>query len=362
MSYLDSYHGCRVLVTGDTGFKGSWLCQWLLRLGAEVHGLANAVPTSPALFDMLQLKQRMTHHSCDIRDLDAVRQVISDFRPNVVFHLAAQAIVAESYADPVNTISTNVIGTTHVLEALRLHDKPCAALIITSDKCYDNVEWPWGYRENDALGGKDIYSGSKSAAEMIFHSYYHSFFEQQDRVRLATARAGHVIGGDWAAKRIVPDCMRAWSQDEAVVIRSPQATRPWQHVLEPLSGYLLLGQKLLESPRLSGTSYNFGPGADQNFTVERLLQDMAVEWQYENPTEAYHVTGDRVIQESGLLKLNCDKALLDLNWMTTLRYNEMVAMTGKWYFAHYRENSDMIAVTSKQIERYESLAAERRRL
>lgn len=363
MSFAETYRGRRVLVTGDTGFKGSWLCQWLINLGAEVHGLADAVPTSPALFEMLQLPRRMAHHQCDIRDLDAVLGVVAEVQPDVLFHLAAQAIVAESYADPVKTISTNVIGTTNILEALRLGDRPCAAVIITSDKCYDNVEWPWGYRENDALGGKDPYSGSKAAAELVFRSYYHSFFARQDRVRLATTRAGNVIGGgDWAANRIVPDCMRAWSRGEAVVIRSPRATRPWQHVLEPLSGYLLLAQKLLESPGLSGESYNFGPVAEQNHTVERLLRDLAGVWQYKDTTEAYRVDENPVMHEAGLLKLNCDKALLDLGWRPTLNYEETVDMTGAWYFAHYREHADMVAVTSQQIERYQTLAAGRGRI
>lgn len=272
--FKNTYTGKRVLVTGHTGFKGSWLLSWLSKLGADVCGYSDTVPTIPSLFEAADLASFVRHELGDIRDLSRFEAVVADFRPDFIFHLAAQAIVSTSYANPLDTFSVNVMGTATVLEALRKIDWPCVAVVITSDKVYDNVEWSWGYRENDRLGGKDIYSGSKGGAELAFNSYFHSFFNKPDSpVLLATARAGNVIGGgDWAADRIVADCIRAWRVDGTVEIRSPKATRPWQHVLEPLSGYLALGAEMAVRPELHGERFNFGPRAEQNATVVELLR------------------------------------------------------------------------------------------
>jgi len=363
MVFGDVYRGRRVLVTGDTGFKGSWLTAWLLKLGAEVVGIAKDVPTRPAMFEELGLAQRVHHHWADVRDLAALQDLIAIEQPDFVFHLAAQAIVSKSYSDPVETISTNVVGTMNVLEALRTLERRCVAVLITSDKCYDNVEWVWGYRETDRLGGKDVYSGSKGAAELVIRSYLHSFFQNDHPVRLAVSRAGNVIGGgDWAQDRIVVDCMRAWSEGRCVEIRSPQATRPWQHVLEPLSGYLVLGQAVAQQPQLHGEPFNFGPRAEQNHTVVELLGDLGERWGFASVDEAYRVTANTPFHEAGLLKLNCDKELSWLKWEPTLAYREMISMVSDWYTAYYRDHADMYAVTLEQIAAYERMGAERNRV
>lgn len=360
--FNDTYRGKRILVTGNTGFKGSWLTSWLLELGADVFGLSKDVPTSPSMFEELGLAQRITHYQADVRNLNRVIEIIEEIQPDYVFHLAAQPIVSLSYADPIETLSSNVMGTAHILEALRRYNKPCLAVIITSDKCYDNVEWVWGYKETDAVGGKDIYSGSKGAAELVFKSYYHSFFKKEDcPIRAVTARAGNVIGGgDWALDRIVPDCMRSWSQGQHVEIRSPKATRPWQHVLEPLSGYLQLGAELTRRPQeLHGESFNFGPQAEYSHTVQELLEALSKVWHFTNPTEAYRITGDIKFHEAGLLKLNCDKALFYFRWMPTLDYTTLIDFTGKWYYTYYKEQGDMYDYTIEQIRTYQQKAIEK---
>lgn len=363
MMFADAYRGRRVLITGHTGFKGSWLTAWLLKLGADVVGISRDVPTQPAMFEVLGLSRCVKHIQADVRDLDAMRAHIAAERPDFLFHLAAQAIVGASYKDPVDTMTTNVVGTMNILEALRTADWPCVAVMITSDKCYDNVEWVWGYRETDGLGGKDVYSGSKGAAELAIKSYRHSFFHSDHPVRLAIGRAGNVIGGgDWAADRIVADCVRAWSEGRTVEIRSPQATRPWQHVLEPLSGYLALGQAAACQPKLHGEAFNFGPQADQNRTVIELLGDLGRTWGFENTDQAYRVTANIPFNEAGLLKLNCDKALFHLKWEPNLHYAEAIRLVGDWYKGFYRENADMYALTLEQIAAYERYAVDRNRI
>jgi len=354
------YRGKKVLVTGHTGFKGSWLTMWLLKLGAEVAGFSDSIPTEPSIFAEVGLDSKIQHHLGDVRDLDALTRVIDGFAPDIIFHLAAQAIVSVSYTDPVGTMTTNIIGTVNVMEAVRLINRPCTVVMITSDKCYENVEWEWGYRETDPVGGRDIYSGSKGAAEVVIHSYYHSFFSKPDSpIAIATGRAGNVIGGgDWAKDRIVVDCMRNWSEGRPVEIRSPSATRPWQHVLEPLSGYLTLGAALHTNPKLRGESFNFGPRAEQNRTVVELLGDLSRYWNFDNIADAYQVTGSIPFHEAGLLKLNCDKALFHLRWEANLAYTECVRFVSEWYYKYYRESADMYALTQAQIEEYETIAAE----
>jgi CDP-glucose 4,6-dehydratase len=360
MMFANAYQSRRVLVTGHTGFKGSWLTAWLLKLGAEVIGVSKDVPSKPAMFEELNLAARIQHVWGDIRDLDLMRKLIRGARPHFVFHLAAQTIVSRSYEDPVETISTNVVGTMNILESLRVIEQPCVAVLITSDKCYDNVEWVWGYRESDRLGGKDVYSGSKGAAELVIRSYLHSFLQNNHAVRLAIGRAGNVIGGgDWARDRIVADCMRAWSAGSPVEIRSPESTRPWQHVLEPLSGYLTLGQAVAQNPSLHGEAFNFGPRAEQNRTVVELLADLGRYWGFEGADQAYRVTANIPFHEASLLKLNCDKALFHLKWAPNLDYVETIRLIGDWYAAFYRAKADMYALTMEQIGGYERAGAER---
>lgn len=348
--FNDIYKNKKVLVTGNTGFKGSWLSCWLLQCGAEVYGYSDAVPTNPSMYRTLNLEQRVHQHWGDIRDAAQFEEYLQAVKPDFVFHLAAQAIVSTSYKDPLNTISTNVLGTASVLDGLRKADWQLTAVIITSDKAYDNVEWIWGYRENDRMGGKDVYSGSKGAAELVYKSYWHSFLRHQPNLRIGVARAGNVIGGgDWSRDRIVVDTINAFSHSEAVEIRSPQATRPWQHVLEPLSGYLRLGQCLAEGRDLNGEAFNFGPRAEQTKTVKQLVEDIARDW---NIQECVKVTGDIPFDEAKLLKLNCDKALAYLQWHSTLLYDTTVRFINEWYIACLRTDKNMYALTLEQIQQY----------
>lgn len=355
--FANVFAGKKVLVTGNTGFKGSWLTIWLLKLGANVYGISKDVPSQPSLFEELKLADKIKHSEQDIRDLTKLCSLFAEIKPDIVFHLAAQPIVALSYKEPIETLSSNVMGTAHVLEALRRLSRPCCAVIITSDKCYDNLEWVWGYRETDKLGGKDIYSGSKGAAELVFKSYFHSFFADS-KIKVASARAGNVIGGgDWAADRIVPDCMRAWSQRQSVAVRNPNATRPWQHVLEPLSGYLSLAQALIQKPgEVHGESFNFGPSSEQNYSVARIIEDMSYYWEFQNPADAYHITGEMTFAESNLLKLNCDKALYSLNWLPVFEYSRMIELVSSWYYKYYNKTTTMYELTLDQISLYESEA------
>ncbi|WP_260260060.1 CDP-glucose 4,6-dehydratase [Vibrio intestinalis] len=356
--FSDVYKGKKVLITGHTGFKGAWLTTWLLDLGAEVCGISKDIPTQPSMFEVLDLESSIQHHIADVRNLEEIRKIILDFKPDFLFHLAAQPIVSLSYSNPLDTISTNVLGTANILEALRSVEHRCNAVIVTSDKCYENVEWVWGYKETDHMGGKDIYSGSKGAAEIIFHAYQESFFKNSsDQVRLATGRAGNVIGGgDWASDRIVADCMRAWSNNQRVEIRCPDATRPWQHVLEPLSGYLTLGQGLVDDSSNHGEQYNFGPRAEQNHTVKNLLSDLSSYWDFKKLNDAYVVTDNIPFHEAGLLKLNCDKALFRLKWEANLNYEQCIRFVSEWYYEFYQGRKDMREFTLRQIKEYQDKA------
>lgn len=355
------YENKKIIVTGHTGFKGSWLVTWLIKLGAEVIGISKDIPTEPSMFKVLNLNSKLKHIQEDIRDLSKMIEIISEEKPEFLFHLAAQPIVSTSYSDPIETISSNVMGTANILEALKVSNHDCTAIIITSDKAYDNVEQVWGYKEEDKMGGKDIYSGSKGAAELIIKSYYYSFFTKDDcNVRLAIGRAGNVIGGgDWAKDRIVVDCMKAWSESTTVEIRSPEATRPWQHVLEPISGYLNLGQSLFEEKNLHGSSFNFGPRAEQNHTVKELLIDLSKYWNFEDQEAAFTVTDNIPFHEAGLLKLNCDKALFYMKWQANMEYKETIKFTSEWYYDFYKSEINMFDKTLDQIEEYENMAIEK---
>lgn len=349
--FANQYENLRVFITGHTGFKGFWLATWLLNLGAEVAGYAVDVPTAPSGFEALGLESRMRHITGDVRDREALADAVSAFKPHAVFHLAAQALVRPSYEDPALTFESNAIGTLNVLEAVRRTPSVRALVLITSDKCYRNDEWVWGYRETDHLGGKDPYSASKACAEIIAQSYFHSFFGREAAgPRAATVRAGNVIGGgDWALDRIVPDCARAYARRETVHIRNPWATRPWQHVLEPLSGYLWLGACLLADEngrRLSALpcnreSFNFGPPADVNATVEGVALALGEHW----PGFAYSADPEARPdhKESTLLKLCCDKALAHLAWKPALTLAQSIALTAEWY----REYYDLQAIQGK---------------
>jgi len=351
--FANIYAGRRVLVTGHTGFKGSWLCRWLLELGAQVNGFSLDIPTVPSNFEASQLRGQLAHFGGDIRDRHAFFKVIQASKPEMIFHLAAQSLVRLSYADPILTFETNVLGTLNVLEGLRQSTQPLVGVIITSDKCYQNQEWTWGYRENDVLGGDDPYSASKVCAELIFQAYDRSYFRQGKGLRVATTRAGNVVGGgDWAADRIVPDCVRAWSQGQPVLLRHPQATRPWQHVLEPLSGYLWLGARLWQGEEsLMGESFNFGPADIVNHSVLELVSGLSQCWPGARwEVEQHNLEGHR---EYTLLKLCCDKALNRLGWQSVLSLPENIRLTAEWYRTYY-EGGDgrMFELAGRQIREY----------
>lgn len=349
-----------VLITGHTGFKGSWLSVWLSSLGARVVGLSLDVPSSPSNFDASSIENVVEDYRADVRDKDAVATLVESVQPDFVFHLAAQALVRPSYAEPIETLTTNAIGTANVLDALRRLKKTVVAVMITSDKAYDNVEWVWGYRETDRIGGRDPYSASKGMAELVIRTYVDSFFSNdKSDVRVGIARAGNVIGGgDWATDRIVVDCMRAWSEKKVVEIRSPSATRPWQHVLEPLSGYLSLACSLSESTALHGQAFNFGPPAVQDYSVQDLIEGMSQHWENVRWLDT-SITKEHV-HEAGLLKLNCDKALHFLNWNPTLVFDETVEMTVDWYKKFYEDqDSSMLDFTTSQIREYTELGRTR---
>ena len=433
MNFSDYYRGKRVLVTGHTGFKGSWLTEWLLMMGAKVTGLALAPSTDPALFDQLGLAGRCDHRLGDIRDRALVHKVIHEVRPDVIFHLAAQPLVRLSYAQPIETYETNVMGTAHVLDALRDADWPCAAVMITTDKVYENKEWLHAYRESDPLGGYDPYSSSKACAELVIQSYWQSFFNpakiiSQESGRLpshasrltshssrltshdsrltsaasrltshvspplvavASARAGNVIGGgDWAQDRIVPDCMRALAKGEVIAVRNSHATRPWQHVLEPLSGYLLLGMKLhgaltscishltsdvshpascvshLTSnvsrltPSVShltsySSSFNFGPALASNRSVGELVDEILKHW----PGQWEDQSDPGAPHEAGMLNLAADKAFHLLGWQPQWGFEQTILETVSWYrTVREKGNRCVLNFTREQIASYSGRA------
>jgi CDP-glucose 4,6-dehydratase len=333
-----AFKGRKVLLTGHTGFKGSWLALWLKQLGAEVVGLALSPNTRPNQWDLLKLD--IKEFQVDIRDYALVKKVLSQTEPEIVFHLAAQALVRRSYVDPLTTWATNVQGTAHVLEACRHTASVRAIVAVTTDKCYENQEWLWGYRENDRLGGYDPYSASKAGAELVAASYRKSYFNSEDSLRLATARAGNVIGGgDWSEDRLIPDLVRASARGESVEIRSPNATRPWQHVLESLSGYLLLGQRLLERQPGFAEAWNFGPDESGNQPVSAVLSRLTQSW----GELRWHVTGAPQPHEASLLQLDSTKARTLLQWLPVWGLDEGLRQTANWYRA-YGEKGDVISL------------------
>ncbi len=342
-----------VLVTGHTGFKGSWLALWLHELGAKVTGLALPPNTEPSHFDLIRLQDLVTHVEGDIRDDEILKKTFEEAKPEIVFHLAAQALVRDSYDKPKTTFDTNIGGTVNVLEAIRHCSSVRVAVVITSDKCYENREWVWGYRENDPMGGHDPYSASKGAAEIVCAAYRRSFFDPHGRgphPGFATARAGNVIGGgDWAKDRLIPDCIRALFGGEPIIVRYPNATRPWQHVLDPLSGYLLLAKRLLEDPvRFSG-SWNFGPGDGGQISVIELANQFVKAWgsgQIDTPPSE-----QKAPHEVHLLKLCIDKAIRELRWQPSVDSTAAIGWTVDWYKAWHLKNTDLQSFSLNQIRR-----------
>jgi CDP-glucose 4,6-dehydratase len=344
------FRGRRVLVTGHTGFKGSWLSTWLLELGADVTGYALEPPTTPSLFEEAGLASRMRHVIGDVRDPVALEAAFSESRPEVVFHLAAQPLVRLSYEQPVDTYDTNVMGTVRVLEAVRACESVRAVVNVTSDKCYENRETEQAYREDDPMGGFDPYSSSKGCSELVTAAYRRSFFGPDSRVRLASARAGNVVGGgDWAADRIVPDCVRALAAGRPVVVRNPDAVRPWQHVLEPLSGYLLLAARMLEDGHEFDGGWNFGPDPGDIVPVRRVADAVVAGWgsgSWSTPESAVPSP-----HEAGLLLLDISKACEGLGWRPSWSTERALAATAAWYRARH-EGADVATITRTDIDAY----------
>lgn len=349
------WNGKRVLLTGHTGFKGSWLSLWLQSMGAELVGYALTQPTNPCLFDVADVGKGMTSIIGDIRDLEYLRTVFSEHRPEIVFHMAAQSLVRHSYAEPVETYATNVMGTVNLLEAVRCTDSVKAVVNVTSDKCYENREWVWGYRENEAMGGYDPYSNSKGCSELVTAAYRNSYFNSEKHkdhgIAVATARAGNVIGGgDWANDRLIPDIMHAITQGEPVNIRSPHSIRPWQHVLEPLSGYLLLAQKLYEEGAAFAEGWNFGPNDTDAKPVQWIVENLTKNW---GGGASWTLDSNDHPHEAHYLKLDCSKAKSLLNWSPKWTLEQAIEQICIWHKA-FQVGADMQALCLHQIKQYEA--------
>ncbi len=333
-----------MLLTGHTGFKGSWLALWLSRLGANVTGASLAPATTPSHWDLL--KPDIEDRRIDIRDEKGMSRLVTEIEPEFVFHLAAQSLVRHSYSAPVETWASNVMGTCHVLEACRQTASVRAIVVVTTDKCYENREWIWGYRENDPLGGRDPYSASKAGTEMVAASYRASFFSEPGAPLLATARAGNVIGGgDWSQDRLLPDLVRAVERGASLEIRSPNATRPWQHVLESLAGYLILGQRLLAGERLYADAWNFGPDPLGNRRVSDVLTKLSQYW----PQAKWHLTSQVQPHEANLLSLDSTKASTLLDWRPVWQLDDALRHTADWYHTWIASKE---VISARQLERY----------
>ena len=347
--HLELFKNKTVLITGHSGFKGSWLSILLNQLGAKVIGYSKPIDESNKHYTLLNLGKMVETIEGDINDIKKLNKVFDKHKPEIVFHLAAQSIVKQSYDNPYETFSTNLMGSLNVLNEVKANNCVRALVFITSDKCYENKEWTWGYRENDQLGGSDPYSASKASAEILYSSFERSFFKEKQNLRSASARAGNVIGGgDWAANRLIPDCIRSIENNESLEIRNPNSTRPWQHVLEPLSGYLLLAAKLyIQEKDISG-SYNFGPSTDDIRNVETVAN------------EIFKIIGmgsliinekNNSFKEANLLQLNCDKAHYFLSWKPKWNVSKTLYMTADWY-KRYFKGEDVLKITKDQINEY----------
>lgn len=343
------FHNKKVIITGHTGFKGSWLLNWLLKLDANIIGISKNIPTKPSHYQLIK-KKKFKNLKFDLTNQKKIKNVVKKFQPDFIFHLAAQAIVFKSIKDPTETWNSNLFGTLSILNAAKHLKKKCAIVLITSDKCYENRELNRGYSEKDRLGGVDPYSASKAAAELLIYSHIKTFFPKKKNIRIATARAGNVIGGgDWSESRIIPDCVKAWSSNKNIIIRSPNSTRPWQHVIEPLYGYMLLAKNLFNSKKLHGNSFNFGPGANmKKKRVIDVVKFFSKFWE----KGSWKIRQNKNKIESKLLSLNSRKAFFHLGWKTILSTDDSLSLTADWYKNFYNKKRKNI-LTIKQIENYE---------
>ena len=352
------WQGRRVFLTGHTGFKGGWLALWLQQLGASIRGYSLDPPTTPNLFTELRLSELVEDIRGDLADSPKLTRAVQEFSPDIVFHLAAQPLVRRSYTDPVGTYVTNVLGTAHLLEAVRNTPSVKAVVVITTDKCYENREWVWGYREQDPLGGYDPYSSSKACVEILTASYRQSFFSSHDgsnhAVAVATARAGNVVGGgDWSEDRLIPDLIRGFLEGKPVRVRYPGAIRPWQHVLDPLAGYLALGQRLLKNDLKFASAWNFGPSDEETWTVGQVADEMASRW---GNGASWETDGIPSQHEATYLKLDASKARAELGWAPRLKIENTLNWVVDWFQACHK-SSDMREFTSRQISAYEKILA-----
>lgn len=350
------WKGKRIFITGHTGFKGSWLSFWLTELGADVKGYALKPDVSPNLYDTLSLGNRMESVFGDIRDLGHLKKEIIEYKPQVIFHMAAQAIVRTSYEDPLETFDTNVLGTANLLESVRSAHSVRAVISVTSDKCYENKEWDWKYRESDPMGGWDPYSASKGCAELVTASYRRSFFlngeADKNQTGIASARAGNVIGGgDWSKDRLIPDIMRSFSENEPVIIRNPAAVRPWQYILDLLHGYMVLAEKLYDQPEKYSESWNFGPSENDEQSVEFITNRMVETW---GEGASWKLDEGVNPHEAGYLKLDSSKSRMKLGWSTHLNLTEALDYLTIWYKSYF-EGEDMTEITKARLKEFEEL-------
>lgn len=358
MNFLKIYKNKKILITGHTGFKGSWLSIWLNYLGAKVYGISKSVPTNPSNYKICSIGGFVENHEYNIVNYDKFKKTISKIKPDFIFHLAAQALVKKSYNFPKSTFESNSIGTLNLLEALKVTKlkKKCSVIIITSDKSYKNLEIDRGYKENDLLGGYDPYSASKACAELIIQSYVKSFFKNNKYINIGVARAGNVIGGgDWSDNRLIPDCIRSINKKKILKIRNPKSTRPWQHVLEALSGYLILGENLHRGKLQNGEVFNFGPNTRKSVSVLEIINKLKkflpkLKWKVEKNHKEF---------ESKLLKLNSDKALRKLKWKSVLNNTETIDFVISWYLNFYSNRKNMFNFSIKQIELYSIIMKKR---
>ena len=349
----------KVIVTGHTGFKGSWLTLWLKTYGANIFGISKDIPTIPSNFNTSKVYNGIKNYKLDILDQKKLKKLFLKIKPDYVFHLAAQSLVKKSYEDPSITWNTNLIGTLNILESLRQLNKNCVAVLVTSDKCYLNKETHKGYKESDTLGGEDPYSASKASTEILIKSYVKSFFKEKNKkIYIASVRAGNVIGGgDWSKNRLIPDCIIKWSKHKAVKIRSPLSTRPWQHVLEAVYGYILLATKLSKNFKLHGESFNFGPSNNSNYNVIFLVKTINKFWK--NIKWSIVANKNKLFKESNLLRLNIQKVKKVIKWRPILKFEECIAMTINWYRYFYLKSNDMSDLSLHQIKEYQKLLIKR---
>ena len=359
--YKKFFKNKKIIITGNTGFKGAWLTLWLLKFQAKIIGISNNIPTKPSLFKLLKLDKKIIHFNADVRNYKILKQLIIKYQPDYIFHLAGQSLVKKSYFEPLNTWQTNTLGTVNLLDSLRFLNKKCVCVIVTSDKSYRNFEINRGYVETDILGGDDPYSSSKASAELVFNSYVKSFFKKKNsKIFLSSVRAGNVIGGgDWSDNRLIPDCVRFWSNKKKALIRNPNSTRPWQHVLEAINGYLILAINLSKDKKkkIHGQSFNFGPPTKNNYSVIDLVNEIRKNWRKIN----WKKINSKKIKahkypESKLLKINSTKARKVLNWMCLLNFNKTAEFVAKWYKNYYEHSKTNIYDYSMyQILEFEKL-------